>query len=113
MTRHYSEDDAVATVTRLTRTRLTAYVRAGIIAPVTTDRGPAFRQIDLLRLELLCDLTETFDLDDDALDLVLSLVDQLHGLRGELHAVLDAVAAEDDAVRTRIAAAIRAARIGD
>lgn len=107
MTDRYSEEEAILAVAQLTRTRLVSFIEAEIITPVQTGDGRMFRQIDLARMELLCELSEQFDLDDDALALVIGLIDRLHGVRGELRAVLGAVALESEEVRARIAEALR------
>ncbi len=110
MTDLYSEDEAIASVARLTRSQLVTFVEARIVTPVQSDRGPVYRQLDLVRMELLCDLTEQFDLDEDALGVLISLIDQLHGVRAELRALVDAIAEEPPEVRQRIGAAARRAR---
>ncbi len=107
MTERYSEDEAIAAVARLTRPQLTAFVEAEIVIPLRTETGLMFRQIDIVRLELLCELSESFSLDEDALGVVISLIDQLHAVRGELRAVLEAIEAEPEEVRRRIAEALR------
>jgi chaperone modulatory protein CbpM len=110
MNDQYTAEQAVATVARLTLGRLTSFVEAEIVTPMQTEGGQVFRQVDLVRMELLCELSEDFDLDDDSLALVISLVDQLHGARGTLRAVLEAIEAESEEVRARIARAIRRAQ---
>jgi chaperone modulatory protein CbpM len=110
MTDRYTEDQAVAAIARLTRTRITAFVEAEVVTPERSETGYMFRQIDLARMELLCELCEEFGLADDALGVVIGLIDQLHGLRGELRAVLAAIENEPAEVRARIAFALRAAR---
>lgn len=112
MTHFYSETQVVEAVTSLTQIRLTSFVEAGFVQPMHTGDGPAFRQIDLARLDLLCELSEQLDLEESALEIVMSLVDQLHGVRAELRAVLGALAVEPDEVRARIADALSAARSG-
>ena len=102
MTEFYSETDVLTAIPRLTLLRLTRFVAARIVLPLVSDAGPAFRRIDLARIELLCDLTEEFDLDDDVLGLVISLVDQLHEARRDLRAICTALAAEPPEVRARI-----------
>jgi chaperone modulatory protein CbpM len=112
MTRFVTEDDLIASVPRLTRTRLTAFVAAEVIVPVGSEHGPVFHQIDRARAALACDLAEDFDLHEDALCMVLSLLDQLHGVRGELRAVLGAVESEPTEVRRRIAETLFTVRRG-
>ncbi|MGB8623284.1 MAG: hypothetical protein WCD16_10735 [Paracoccaceae bacterium] len=113
MTDRFSEDEAIAAVARLTRTRLTSFVEAQVVTPAQSDAGPVFRRIDLARMELLCELSEEFDLDGDALGIVISLIDQLHAARRDLHALAEAVEAEPDDVRRRVATALQRARAGE
>jgi chaperone modulatory protein CbpM len=110
MSRQYSEEDVVSTVARLTRKQLIAFVEAEIIVPLHSDTGPVYRHFDIARIELLCELSDQFDLQDDALGMVISLVDQLHGVRAELRSVLEAVEREKADVRRRIGDVVYQAR---
>ncbi len=109
-TGHLSEDEALAAVPGLTRARLTAFVEAEIVRPVREGTGAAarccFRRIDIARMQLLCELADDLALDEASLGVVMTLLDQLHTVRRELHAVLRAVEAEPPEVRARIAAAL-------
>lgn len=107
MNRHFTFQETVAAVVDLSDDQLTRYVRVGVITPVQSDQGPMFRDIDLARLELLVNLVEGYELGDDALGLVMSLVDQLNALRGDMRAMLDAVAQEPPETRARLSATIR------
>ena len=107
MSRYYTEQETITSVTRLTRGRLTSYVRHEFLYPTQSEAGPVFDAADLARIELICDLTEQFDLEGDALGVVLSLIDQLHGVRGELRRVMVAVEAQPDNVRGSIIAAMK------
>ena len=110
MSEYLNEEQAIAAVARLTRIQLVSFVEAEIIVPVMTEGGPTYRKIDIMRMELLCELSEQFDLQEDALGMVMSLVDQLHGVRAELRAVLDAVETEQPDVRSRIGELLYRAR---
>ncbi len=107
MNMRYSETETVAAVARLTRARLQSFVELEIVSPLHSDGGLLYRQIDLVRLELLCELSEDFELEDDALCVIISLIDQLHDARGELRAILAAIKSEPDEVRMRIGTALR------
>lgn len=106
MTRQYSEDEAIAAVATLTRTQLIGFVEAQIIVPLHTETGPVFRRVDLVRMELLCELCESFSLNEDALSIIISLIDQLHGSRNELNTILKAIEAEPADVRERLGQAL-------
>lgn len=105
MRARYTEEAVVARVGRLNVRRLHRFVEAECVVPAQSEGGPAYSETDVARLELLCDLAEDFDLDEDALGLVMSLIDQLHGVRRELRALAEAIAAEPEDVRERIARA--------
>lgn len=104
MSEIYSRTEVLLAVPRLTELRLARFVEARIVLPVEGLDGPSFRRIDLARIELLCELTEEFDLDEDGLGLVISLVDQLHAARRDLRAICRVIASEPPEVRARIGA---------
>lgn len=106
MIRYYSEQETITTVTRLTRARLTTYVKHEFLVPTQSEAGPVYSLADLARIELICDLTEQFDLKEDALGVVLSLIDQLHGVRSELRRVMGAIEAQPEDVQSRIVAVL-------
>lgn len=110
MSERYTEDQAIAAVTRLTRPVLARFIEAKIVVPVQSGEGLYFRRIDLVRMELLCELRDQFEMDEEALGIVISLIDQLHDLRGELHCLMRALEAEPDEVRQRIGEALRQGR---
>ena len=97
-----SEEETLAAVGRLDRARLARFVQAEVIWPAEAGGKVVFRQVDVARLELLCDLCDDFELDDDALGVVMALVDQLHGARSDLAALMRALGEETDDVRSRI-----------
>ncbi|HBQ36711.1 MAG TPA: hypothetical protein DD729_07750 [Rhodobacteraceae bacterium] len=107
MSRYYSEEQLITTVSRLTRTRLTTYVKHEFICPSQSESGVVYSAADLARIELICDLDEQFDLQGDALGVVLSLIDQLHGVRGELRRVMEAIEAQPDDVQGQIIALLQ------
>lgn len=102
MTRIYSETEVVARVQGLTVTRLRAFVAAACVAPAERAGRLGYSEADLARLRLLAELAADFDLDVEAAGLVVSLLDQIHGLRRQLRRLGEAVAAEPHEVRIRI-----------
>lgn len=110
MSRFYSETDVVALIDDLTPPRLHTYIRARIVQPVATPEGPGYREADLARLQLLCDLSDSYDLAEDSLQMVMSLLDQLNTARGDLRALMQALASEPDEVRDRVRRTVRQMR---
>ncbi len=108
----YSETEIVARVEGLTVARLRAFVAAECVAPAEREGRLVFREVDLARVQLLAELVRDFDLDPDAAGMVVSLVDQIHGLRRALRQLGEAVAAEPGDVRDRIRQRLAADRVG-
>lgn len=97
-----TEEETLAAVVRLDRARLSRFVRIEVVRPADAGGRVAYRRVDVARLELLCDLCDDFDLDDDALEIIMGLVDQLHGTRSDLVALMRALGEEEEEVRTRV-----------
>lgn len=57
------------------------------------------------RVRLICTLTYELDVDDSALPLVLSLLDQLYDTRQRLFSLTRAIKTQDETVQLAIAAA--------
>jgi chaperone modulatory protein CbpM len=102
MTRFYSETEVVAQIEGLTVARLRAFVAADCVAPVEREGRLGFREADVARLRLLEELVDDFDLDPDAAAVVVSLVDQIHGLRRQLRRLAEAIGSEHPEVLARI-----------
>ncbi|WP_099824423.1 chaperone modulator CbpM [Oceaniglobus indicus] len=104
-----SEDEVIATVTRLTRSRLVRFVEGEFVKPERAAHGYVFRRVDIARLELLCDLSLDLEFDETALGTVLSLLDQLHAARQDLAAMAHAIDTLPESLRTEILTALKKA----
>lgn len=110
MTEHLTEEEVITAIPGLTRTRLVAFIETEVVIPLRRNAGagPAliFRRVDLARIQMLCDLADDLELDEAALGVVVTLIDQLHAARQDLQAIARAVAAEPTDVRARIGSAV-------
>ena len=106
MTDSFSEDEVIATITRLTRHQLVGYIKAEFVRPVQRDGAYLFGRIDIARLELLCDLSDDLELNEGALAVVISLLDQLHAARQERVRLAKAMDDLPDDLRARILAVL-------
>lgn len=110
MTHHLTEDEVIAAIPGLTRTRLLTFIKTEVVIPLRLDQAgdpsPVFRQVDIARLQLLCELADDLEMDEAALGVVITLIDQLHAARNDLRAIARAVQAEPPDVRARIGAAL-------
>jgi chaperone modulatory protein CbpM len=103
----YSETEVVARVDGMTVARLRSYVAAECLRPVEAEGRVGYADADVARLRLAADLARDFDLDAEASAMVLSLVDQIHGLRHALRTLGEAVGQEPDEIRARVRARLR------
>ena len=60
---------------------LDAWVDAGWLRPHGSPPSPEFFEIDVARARLICALRDDFGINDEAVPVVLNLIDQIHGLR--------------------------------
>ncbi len=90
----------------LDEAEISTWVARGWITPETDDGDPAFLEIDIARVRLIHDLRSIMHIEDDAVPVVLALLDQVYDLRGSLHAVLHAIRAQPAPVRDAIRAAL-------
>jgi chaperone modulatory protein CbpM len=102
-----SEEDLVSEVRVLSVQRLHKWIRLGWVKPERHEGAALFHEIDVARVRLLCDLEHELELDEDMVLLVLSLLDQIHGLRNELRSMATAIGEQTPEVRERIAGAYR------
>lgn len=111
MTEILTIEELVAEVPGLSALRIERYVAAGIVQPVLAEgEAESFRPVDRARLQLACELADSFDLEDDALALVFDLIDRMHRHRADLKALMQAVAAQPEEIRLRIGAALEEIR---
>lgn len=91
----------------LEETELSVWVERGWVQPREAETGWEFREIDVARVRLICDLRHGMAVEEATVPLVLSLLDQIYALRGTLHEMLRALQAQPEAVRAMVLAALR------
>jgi chaperone modulatory protein CbpM len=99
------EQQVVEALGTVSVAELRLWCEAGWVAPARGEGGPVFDQVDLARIRLVCQLRDDLDLDDEAIPVVLSLVDQLYGVRRELRALARAVEQQPGDVAAHVRAA--------
>lgn len=60
---------------------LDGWVDAGWLRPRGNHANRDFSEVDLARARLIGDLRHNLDVNDEAVPIVLDLIDQIHGLR--------------------------------
>jgi chaperone modulatory protein CbpM len=97
----------VALFPDLPETEVLAWVDRGWVRARPSGTEWEFQDIDVARVRLIRDLRHELAVQEEAMPLVLSLLDQVYALRGQMRAVARAVEAQDEAVRAAILAAMR------
>lgn len=85
-----TEQDVVARVESLTVTRLRVWVRQGLIKPAD-EAAQDYSEADIARAELIRTLEDELGFAEEDVPVLLSLIDQIHGLRSELRGLLEAL----------------------
>jgi chaperone modulatory protein CbpM len=71
------------------------------------DRGLVFHEVDVARVRLILELRHELAIGDEAIPVILDLLDQVYALRRRLRQLCEAIDAQplemSDAVRARIA----------
>ena len=73
---------------RLDQATLTAWIAEEWLVPHSAAAEPEFTEVDAARAELIRDLKEDLDVNDAGIGVILSLADQVPGLRRMLAELL-------------------------
>ncbi len=105
------EQTLIKSMGELSAPRLHRWIRLGWVRPERREGMAFYHEVDVARVRLLYDLEHTAEFDDETLPLILSLLDQIHGLRNELRSLAQAVGEQPPHIRDRIRTAY--SRIAD
>ncbi len=100
-------DSLLREVGALDAAEFTLWIDSGWVRPEGEPGNWLFHEVDVARVRLIMEIRRDLAIGDEAVPVILSLVDQLYGLRRELAALCGAVAAQPKATRQAIADALR------
>jgi chaperone modulatory protein CbpM len=81
---------------------LRGWMEADWIHPGTGGEDGSFSEIDVARAQLICDLAGPMGVNSEGVAVILSLLDQIHGLRRTLRRMNSMIIAQDAPMRERI-----------
>jgi len=90
----------------LERRELSRWVENRWVLPERHAETWVFHEVDVARVELILDIRRDFAIDDEAMGLVLGLLDQVYGLRRQMRRLCDAVATQPPDVQDAIRRAL-------
>lgn len=102
------ERSVIAEVRRVSLRELRLWVREGWVQPAQGDTGPVFDELDVARIRLLCDLRKDMALPNEALPVVLTLIDRLQQTRRDLRLLAEALDEQPEDIRRRVLESFRA-----
>jgi chaperone modulatory protein CbpM len=83
------------------RAALDAWIEAGWLRPERARNDWRFTTIDLVRAQFILDLSGPMGVNDEGVDVILGLLDQIHGLRRALLGVTSTMGGEKSSSRRR------------
>lgn len=75
----------------LGRDELLVWIERRWVLPTAQDGDYVFSEADLARVQMIVDLRRDLAIDDEAMPVVLDLLDRLHGLRRQMRDLLTAI----------------------
>lgn len=90
------------TVQGVSRAELDEWVSRQWITPTHRGREVMFAEIDVARIRLIKELHSDLAVDAEAMPVLLSLIDQMYGLRRQLRVLCDAIEHQPEPVRRDI-----------
>jgi chaperone modulatory protein CbpM len=100
-------DDLLVRLEGLDRRELARWVENRWVLPERRDQTWVFHEVDVARVELILEIRHEFAIDDEALPLVLGLLDQVYDLRRQLRRMCDALAAQPPEVQVAVRRALQ------
>jgi chaperone modulatory protein CbpM len=96
----------LADVGGLDEVELTSWIERRWVRAEAGPDGWLFHEVDVARVRLIVEIRRDCALDDEAMPVVLSLLDQVYRLRRQLAALSGAVADQPSELRDRILTAL-------
>src|SRR6516165_7026879 len=97
----------------LDRRELTRWVEHRWVLPERREKTWIFHEIDVARVEMILEVRQEFAIDDEALSLILGLLDQVYDLRRQLGRLCDALASQPPEIRAAVKRAFAPRNAGD
>jgi chaperone modulatory protein CbpM len=95
-------DELLSRISGIERSELARWIENRWVLPEHSGGTWLFHEVDVARVELIVQIRHEFAIDEEALPLVLGLLDQVYGLRRQLRRLCDALAAQPTEVQDAI-----------
>src|SRR5260370_14025802 len=99
-------EDLLNRLKELDRRELARWVENRWVLPERRNETWIFHEVDVARVELILEIRREFAISDEAIPLVLGLLDQVYDLRRQLRRMCDALAAQPQEVQASVKRAL-------
>jgi chaperone modulatory protein CbpM len=99
-------EDLVHRLHGLDHRELVRWIENRWVLPERRGETWIFHELDVARVELILEIRHEFAIDEEALPVVLGLLDQVYDLRRQLRRICDALAAQPREVRDTVRRAL-------
>ena len=96
------ETDVLVMIERVSVERLRSWVDEDLVRPTRTGEEPHFNDADIARIRLIDTLIHDMEVGEEAVPIILSLIDQIHDMRLRMRCVADAIDAQPDDVKSTL-----------
>ena len=103
-------EDLLKRLDGIRREELSVWIERRWVRPRQEGEVWRFAEIDIARCRLIADMRLGFALDDEAMPVLLSLLDQLYATRRQLRTLTGALSAMPEDVKQLVADALRRAQ---
>src|SRR5918992_5793638 len=102
-----TEEELLNLVEGLNRSELRVCVENGWVRPSRGGSRYEFSAIDIARVQLIHEMRHDLRVEDETIPVMLSLIDQIYGLRRQLRELISAVQAQPESVQRNIVEDVR------
>jgi len=99
-------DELSRRFTALDSVELARWIENRWVLPDTQGGRWLFHEVDIARVELILEIRRDFAVDDEAMALVLGLLDQLYSVRRQMRRLCDAIECQPPEIRDAIRQAL-------
>lgn len=104
-----SFEAVIGIVEGLEAEELRRWIAESWVRPESDAQGYLFAEVDVARVRLIRELRYELAIDEEAMPVVLQLLDQVYGLRRRLRAMIEAIDAQPAEIRAALLTRIEAA----
>ena len=103
-------EDLLLKIAALQRRDIESWMRDGLIKAEKHEGTQVFSDAECARVQLVCTLHYDLDIELNSMQVIMSLIDQLHDTREHLQSLSGAVLAQDKTVQSSILRSIETRR---